>query len=481
MRVVMVAAETRPYATSGGLGDVVGALPAALAAIGIDVSVVLPGHRSVLEHGHRLTPVGRVEARVSDRTVGARVLWLRDTEVPTFAIDAPQYFDRPELYGTRDGEYGDNAERFVFFARAVLAWMRDLGQRPDVVHGHDWHAGLVPAFLRAAPEWYPELRDVRLLHTIHNLAYQGSYWEPDWHLLNLDRRFFSPQFLAHEGRINFLKAGLVFSDAISTVSPRYAREIQTPYQGCGLDGVLRERGGQLHGILNGIDDALWDPTTDAALPAHFSLDDPRGKAACTAALRAEMGLPATPDVPLVVMVTRLTWQKGVDLVLGAMARLLADTPVQLVVLGTGDAHLEDWLRNVATSEPARVAVRIAFDEALSHRVIGGADLLLMPSRWEPCGLTQLYAQRCGTLPVVHVTGGLDDTVVDAAEPGGTGFKFEGFTVEALVDALGRASAAWANPRERARLVRNAMGADFSWRRAARDYAALYSSLAPSAN
>jgi len=480
MRVVMVAAEARPYATSGGLGDVVGALPAALAASGVDVSVVLPGHRSVLEHGHRLTPVGRVEARVSDRTVGARVLWLRDTEVPTFAIDAPQYFDRAELYGTRDGEYGDNAERFVFFARAVLAWLRDLGQPPDVVHGHDWHAGLVPAFLRGGPEWYPELGGVRLLHTIHNLAYQGSYWEPDWHLLNLDRRFFSPQFVAHEGRINFLKAGLVFSDALTTVSPRYAREIQTPDQGCGLDGVLRERAGQLRGILNGIDDALWDPSSDPALPAHFSRDDPTGKAACSAALRAEMGLAATPDVPLLVMVTRLTWQKGVDLVLGAMPRLLAETPVQLVVLGTGDAHLEDWLRSVAAAAPARVAVRIAFDEALSHRVIGGADLLLMPSRWEPCGLTQLYAQRYGTLPVVHVTGGLDDTVVDAGRPDGTGFKFEGFTAEGLLDALGRASTAWADPRERTRLVRNAMRADFSWRRAARDYGALYASLAPAA-
>jgi len=478
MRVVLVAAEARPFATSGGLGDVLGALPAALAAAGVDVSLVLPGHRSVLRSGHPLTPVAHVQAPVSNRSVAGRVLWLRDTAVPTYAIDAPAYFDRDELYGTRDGEYPDNAERFAFFARAVLAWLRDTAHRPDLVHGHDWHAGLVPAFLRAAPETYPELRGVRLVHTIHNLAYQGSYWGLDWHLLTLDRRFFSPAYLEHNGHINFLKGGLVFSDAITTVSPRYAREIQTPEHGCGLDGVLRERAGRLTGILNGIDDTLWDPAVDPAPPAHFSIDDPAGKTACTAALRAELGLPATPDAPLLALVTRLTWQKGIELLLGAMSRLLAETPVQVVVLGSGDAHLEDAVRAVAAAEPARVAARIAFDEPLSHRVIAGADLLLMPSRWEPCGLTQLYAQRYGTLPVVHATGGLDDTVVDAAQRHGTGFKFGAFTVEALLEAVVAAVAAWRDPRERARLMRNAMGADFSWRRAARAYAGLYASLAP---
>jgi starch synthase len=476
MRVVMVAAEARPLATSGGLGDVLGSLPAALAAAGVDVTLVLPAHRSVLRSGHHLTPVANVQAPVSDSTIEARVLRVGDTAVPTFAIDAPFYFDRDELYGTHEGEYGDNASRFVFFNRAVLAWLRAAGRRLDVIHGHDWHTGLLPAFLRADPERYPELRDVRLLHTVHNLAYQGSYWGIDWHLLNLDRRWFTPAHLEHEGRINFLKAGLVFSDAVSTVSPRYAREIQTPEQGCGLDGVLRERGSVLTGILNGIDDAVWDPSVDAALPAHFSLDDPTGKAACTAALRAEVGLPATPGVPLVCLVTRLTWQKGVDLVLGAMDRLLRETPVQIVVLGTGDAHLEDWLRHVAASSPTRVAVRIAFDEPLSHRVIAGADLLLMPSRWEPCGLTQMYAQRYGTLPIVHVTGGLDDTVVEAGREDATGFKFPAFTVEALLDAVGAAVAAWRDHRWRARLMRNAMRTDHSWRRAARDYAARYRSL-----
>jgi starch synthase len=476
MRVVMVAAEARPFATSGGLGDVLGALPAALAGAGVDVSLVLPGHRSVLHSGYPVTPLGPVQAPVSDSTIEGRVLQLRDTAVPTFVIDAPFYFDRDELYGTHEGEYADNASRFVFFNRAVLAWLRQTGRRPDVIHGHDWHAGLLHAFLRADAERYPELRDVRLLHTVHNLAYQGSYWGIDWHLLNLDRRWFTPAHLEHEGRINFLKAGLVFSDAISTVSPRYAREIQTPEQGCSLDGVLRERGNVLTGILNGIDDALWDPSVDPTLPAHFSLTDPTGKAACTAALRAEVGLPATPGVPLVCLVTRLTWQKGVDLVLGAMDRLLRETPVQIVVLGTGDAHLEDWLRHVAATEPARVAVRIAFDEALSHRVIAGADLLLMPSRWEPCGLTQMYAQRYGTLPIVHVTGGLDDTVVETGREDPTGFKFLAFTVEALLDAVGAAVAAWRDAPWRGRLMRNAMRTDHSWRRAARDYAARYRSL-----
>lgn len=477
MRVVMLASEAYPFARTGGLGDVVGALPAALRAEGVDVTVLLPGFRSVLARAGG----GASEAAyvaVSSRTERVDFQTAAGAPYPLVVVRADHRFDRDHLYGPPGDAYGDNAERFVLFCRAALEWLRLQPTPPDVLHVHDWQAALAPVFLRANGAVYPELASVRTVLTIHNLAYQGRFWAPDWHLLNLDPGYFTPDFLEFYGEIDFLKGGLVFADAITTVSPRYAQEIQTPAFGEGLDGVVRSRAGQLHGIVNGIDVEGWDPTADPHLPATFSAAAPAGKVRCRTALQHELGLAVRDDVPLVAMITRLATQKGADLAFAVVPEWVRRGAVQLAILGNGDPGLEAWAQHLAASHPGAIATRIGFDEALSHRLEAGADLFLMPSRFEPCGLNQLYSLRYGTIPVVHAVGGLDDTVeeFDPAAGTGNGFKFAPFTREALEDALHRAVGAWHEPVHRDRLRRNGMAEDHSWRRSARAYRELYASL-----
>jgi starch synthase len=476
MRVVMLSAEAHPYAKTGGLGDVLAALPRALAGLGVDVTVCIPGYRPALRMARDPSLAGTVYAPVDSRMERGELLEVPRAAVRTVMLRADHYFDRDGLYGDGRGAYGDNAERFAFYCRAALEWLR--GERPpDVVHAHEWPAALAIAFLRADPDLYPEVARARTVVTVHNLAYQGRFPSWDWHLLNLDARYFVPDFLEFHGEINYLKAGMVFADAITTVSPRYAREIQTPEFGEGLDGVLRARGDRLRGILNGIDDAEWNPATDPHLPAHYDRDDPSGKARCKTALQTELGLTPT-DVPLLGVVSRLAEQKGIDLLAAALPRLLAETDVQVAALGSGDERYEQRLRELAQRSPARLAVRIGFSESLAHRIEAGADVFLMPSRFEPCGLNQLYSLRYGTVPVVHATGGLDDTVVefDPVTRSGTGFKFSPYSVDAFVAALGRALHARADRTAWARLVANGMAQDFSWTRAATEYRRLYEDL-----
>lgn len=479
MRVVMLTSEAQPWAKTGGLADVLGALPRALADGGVEVTVVLPGHREALERaGDGLEALGRVWAPVSSRTEPVDVLAVVEAAVPTVLLASPRYFDRPGLYGTRTGDYPDNAERYVVFCRAALEWLRVWPSPPHLLHAHDWQGGLGPAFLRGSAELYPELRYVRTVHTIHNLAYQGRFWAADWHLLNLDRRWFTSEWLEFWGDIGFLKAGLVFADAITTVSPRYAREIQTPERGEGLDGVLSARAARLHGITNGIDVHAWNPAADPALPARYGPDRLDGKARCKAALQADLGLRRSDATAVLAVITRLAAQKGIDLLLEVLPGVLEAEDAQLVVLGSGAAPLERALNALASRFRGRVAIRLGFDEALAHRIHAGADCFLMPSRYEPCGLAQMYAMRYGTVPIVHATGGLDDTVVewDARRGAGTGFKFEPDTPEALHAAIDRALAARRDRAAWQRLQRNGMAVDFSWARSARAYRALYASL-----
>jgi starch synthase len=393
-------------------------------------------------------------------------------------LDAPRYFDRDGLYGSGDGDYGDNAERFAFFCRAALEWLRTLGTPPDILHCHDWQTALAPAMLRATAALYPELRRVRLMQTIHNLAYQGRFPASAWHLLNLDARYFTREALEFYGEINFLKAGLVFADALTTVSPRYAREIQTPELGEGLDGVLRARAGRLRGILNGIDYRVWNPAIDAALPARYDVGDLDGKARCKSHLQHALGLREEVEPPLLAIVSRFAWQKGIDVALDALPAVLETSAAQLAVLGRGDPHLEYRTHLLADRFPARVAVRTGMDEALAHRIVAGADLFLMPSRYEPCGLSQLYSLRYGTVPVVHATGGLDDTVAefDTATGDGTGIKFAPDTPAALGDAIQRALEIRRDPAAWTRLRENAMRQDFSWDRSGRAYRNAYGAL-----
>lgn len=481
MRIVMASSEATPLAKTGGLADVVGALPGALRRLGHDVSVVLPAFRGALERSRAEPTEIRLSVPVSNRVVGADVYRgaLADG-TPVHLVRRDAYFDRDGLYGTAAGDYADNAERFAFFSRAVLALLDAVGP-PDVLHCHDWQTALAPVFLRADSPRYPRLGSVRTVVTVHNLGYQGFFWALDWHLLNLDFGLFNPGQLEFWGHIDYLKGGLVFADALTTVSPRYAEEICTPELGHGLDGVLRQRRAVLRGILNGVDYAEWSPETDGHLPAPFSRTDLGGKATCKRGVQREMGLAEDPDVPLLAMVTRLAGQKGLDLLLPLGDELL-QRGVQLAILGTGEAVFEDGLRTLAGRGAGRVAVHIGFDEALAHRLQGGADMLLMPSRYEPCGLNQIYALRYGTLPIVRATGGLDDTVddYDPATDSGTGFKFSPYTPAALLAAIDRARGWYARRPVWSALMQRAMAADFSWQRSAAQYAEVFRSLSPPA-
>ena len=478
MRVVMLAPEVHPYAKTGGLADVMAALPPALAAAGAEVAVCAPGYRSALQAAGPVASVLRLHAPVASRMEPAEIVSVAGAAVPTVLVCADRYFDRAGFYGEGGRDYPDNAERFAFFCRAALEWLRALDSPPDVLHLHEWQSALAPAFLRATASLYPELARTRTVLTLHNLAYQGRFPADQWHLLNLDARYFVPEFLEFYGEINYLKAGIVFADALTTVSPSYAAEIETPAFGEGLDGVLRRRHAALHGILNGIDDRLWDPATDAHLPYHYGAGDLAGKARCKTALQAEMGLTRDGDAPLLGVVSRLAEQKGFDLLAAILPRLLDSSNVQLAVLGSGEQRYERWLGELAAGFPARVAARIGFDEGLAHRIEAGADLLLMPSRFEPCGLNQLYSLRYGTVPVVHATGGLNDSVVEfePATGTGTGFKFTSYAADDFLDALARALRTQREPALWSRLIANGMAQDFSWTRSAAAYRALYQTL-----
>jgi len=478
MRVVMLSPEVYPYAKTGGLADVLAALPPALAAAGVEVTVCVPGYRSALRAAGTPAPGPRLYAPIASRMEAAEIVRVPGAPVPTVLLRADRYFDRDGLYGEGGQDYPDNAERFAFFCRAALEWLRAEREPPDVLHVHEWQAALAPAFLRATAALYPELGRVRTVLTLHNLAFQGRFPADHWHVLNLDARYFVPEFLEFYGEINFLKAGMVFADALTTVSPRYAAEIQTPAFGEGLDGVLRARGAALRGILNGIDDAVWDPATDPQLPARYRAGDLAGKARCKRALQAELGLDVRDDALLLGVVSRLAEQKGFDLLAVALPPALEAWDAELAVLGSGEERYERWVHELEARFPGRVGARVGFDEGLAHRIEAGADVFLMPSRFEPCGLNQLYSLRYGTVPIVHATGGLDDSVAefDPATGTGTGFKFTPYTPDAFLAALERALRTRRDPALWARLIANGMAQDFSWSRAAAEYRALYETL-----
>jgi starch synthase len=472
MRILMVASEAAPFAKTGGLADVASALPRALARLGHAVDVVMPRYRRITA-GERIT---RVAVRDGLRTVGADVYALQDGRVRMVFIDHPEYFDREQLYGTGGHDYPDNAARFTFLARAALAWGCSAEEPYGVVHAHDWQAGLVPVLLRRG-EASGALRGVPGVFTIHNLAYQGVF-DASWLArLGLDAALSSVDALEYWGRISFLKGGILFSRCITTVSPQYAREIQTPEAGFGFDGILRSRAKDLVGILNGIDYDEWDPARDPYLSVHYDASRLEGKEAAKRALLELLGLPAADgnrSRPLVGLISRMVDQKGFDL-LAEVGDELPRLDASFALLGTGEARYEAWWQSLAARHPDRIAVRIGFDEALAHGIEAGADLFLMPSRFEPCGLNQMSSQRYGTVPVVRATGGLADTVrnVDAASGEGTGFTFREATGAALLAALRRALEVYRDRAAWRRIQAAGMRQDFSWDASARQYAAVY--------
>jgi starch synthase len=468
----MAAPEVAPFARTGRLADVVGALATALQAAGARTHVVLPAYRAV--DSTRLEPESVGELAVATggvaRTVAVRT--VRAGGVPVSFVVADEYFARAHLYGDLHGDYADNAERFAFFARAVLALAERLEPPPDVLHCFDWQTALVPVFARAHGDALAGR--TRTILTFQDLAYQGLFPASVWPLLGLDWSYFTPRHLEFYGQVNFLKGGLVTADLLTTVSRRYAREILESEQGHGLDGVLRERRVALRGILNGVDGAVWNPADDPHLAAPFDRHDPSGKARCKAALQQALGLRAAPRIPLLGVVAPPAKRNGSDVLRAALPELVRQD-LQLVLLTGGDPRSAAPLTAEAKRAPERVAVRPVGDDALTHRIHGGADLLLFPSRSDPGGLTQVEGMRYGAVPVALATGALDDTVseFDPATGTGNGFKFAANTAPALLEAVRRALAVYHRPADWRRLVHAALACDLSWAAAARHYLALY--------
>ncbi len=475
LNILMVASEAAPFAKTGGLADVVGALPQALQAQGHDVRLVMPWYRSVRKNSGPVrknrsslaVPMGGAVDTVAFRqgALGA---------VPVYFIDAPELYDRAGLYGEEGQDYPDNALRFGLLSRAALELTRKISFVPDIVHAHDWQAGLVPVYLNQHLWRDAHFAKTGSLFSIHNLGYQGQFATEALVGLGLDSSLAAPDRLEYFGRISLLKGGIRYADRISTVSPTYCREIQTPEFGMGLDGLLTSRQTHLHGILNGLDDDLWSPATDPALPENYSTSNLRGKAVCKAALQDELGLQPDPAVPIVAMVTRLDSQKGIDLLIDTWQTLL-DRKIQLVILGSGAPDYERALTTQGQAYPGRVAFSRRFDDKLARRIYAGSDLFLMPSRYEPCGLGQLIALRYGCVPLVRATGGLADTIVDPCDrtAPANGFLFQEQTGTALIEGLDRALSTYHQAKAWQTLLRYGMQQDFSWQRAAAAYSDLY--------
>lgn len=489
MKIFFATSEMTPYAKSGGLGDVVGALASALQGRGHEVTCCLPYYRSAAKIAPAAKPMGlTLSIPLGSRAVTGDVLeWTQADGVRVLFIRRDEFYDRSELYYTGVRDYEDNAERFLFFSKAVVELMGYTRFHADVVHCHDWMTAFVPVQADYRARTRGGEFAVKTVLTIHNIAYQGMFWSLDFPLTNLPGEYFTPDTLEFYGQMNLLKGGIVFADSITTVSPTYAEEIQTAEGGFGLDTTVAMRAANLHGILNGVDYARWNPETDPYLGQRYGAGDLSGKQACRADLLKKLGLDASDKSaagadanirrPVAGFVSRLTAQKGVE-VLGEAMGDLVRSGLTLAILGKGERGYEEQLTEAAGRYRGRVAVRIAHDEELAHQIQAGADMLLVPSHYEPCGLTQLYAMKYGTIPVVRATGGLDDTVraYDPRTGSGTGFKFAPYTSAALVEAVQQAILLHKQPKKWQKLMGHAMAGDFSWQASAIEYEKLYAAL-----
>lgn len=473
--VLFVASECAPFVKAGGLGDVVGALPGALRALGHDARVVIPRYDVIPTAGlqRHAAPLG-VPLGAGDAWAAVYETRLPGSDVPIYFLDHERLFGRGYLYDPPGAFAGDNLVRFGFLSRGALQLARYLGWLPDVFHVHDWPSALLPLYLNTVERQSPLGRSASVL-TLHNVAHQPKFPARDLAATHLPWSEMRADSLEDFGAVNPLKGGIFHATKLTAVSPRYAQEIRTPEGGAGLDGILRYRGGDLLGVLNGIDERVWDPATDPALPARYDASHLEGKAACKRALQEQLGLAVRPDVPLIGVVSRLSQQKGTDVIVAALQRLL-DLDVQMVIVGSGDPAAEGYLLWRSHHGGDRFRAWLGFNEALSHRVEAAADLFLMPSRFEPCGLNQMYSQRYGTLPIVRATGGLDDTVESyVPETGeGTGFKLYDLGVDSLVATVGWAVDTYRNRPEHFRAMQvRAMGKRFGWDEAARRYSDVY--------
>jgi len=489
LNLLIVSSEAVPYAKTGGLADVAGALPLELAKLGHDVILLLPHYRCLNESGRTFRPIRQLRVPTPlglvDTLIEEDIIFVGDggRQVRVWTIRNEAFFDRPGLYQDRGIDYPDNLDRFSFFCRAtieVIAHLRTAYRwNTHVLHLHDWQTALCSVYLKTIERDRPEVQGVRTVLTLHNVGYQGLFPGEQFENTGLPPSLYTPAGLEYYGSVNLLKGGIVFADYLTTVSPTYAREILTPEFGFGLDGVLRNREDQLLGILNGIDIDRWNPETDPYLPSNYSATDRSGKQVCKQALQREFQLPET-SVPLLGVIARLTSQKGLDLVASIIPQLMA-MDLQLVILGAGELELEAKFKALQGRYPHRMGLRIGFDEGLAHRIEGGADVFVMPSRYEPCGLSQLYSLRYGTVPVVRKTGGLADTVVPLTAQArqtrrATGFHVEADKADALLTVLRRVVAVYQDRTTWDQLVETGMNADVSWARSANAYDQLFVSL-----
>lgn len=481
----MATSEAIPFAKTGGLADVCGALPVELSRLGDNVTLILPAYRHVYRSGQPIESTGvKFDIPIGSKIITGRFLrsTLPGTQIPVYLVEQADYFDRPELYRERGEDYRDNCERFVFFCRAVMESIQLLDLNIDVLHCNDWQTGLIPAYLHIEYRHTRGYDEAISLFTIHNMAYQGQFWHWDMLLTGLDWKYFNMHQMEFYGQLNLLKTGLVFSDAITTVSPTYAREIQASGLGCGLEGVLQQRREVLSGIVNGVDYSVWNPEHDSHLARTYNETNwQEGKAACKAALQNEFGLPPNPDSPVIGLIGRLADQKGWDLVAQILPAWARQEDVQWIILGTGEPQYHELLSRTARDFPGKVGLRLEFSDRLAHQIEAGSDLFLMPSRYEPCGLNQLYSLKYGTVPIVRTTGGLADTIVDAspehlADRTATGFRFDPYDPLALDAVVRRACDVYRHQPDLWRqIVTTAMTQDWSWTQSARQYRELYSS------
>jgi starch synthase len=492
MKILLASSEVVPFAKTGGLADVCGALPAEIERLGNEITVVMPAFRSIHQCGLKIETANvELEIPIGKKIVTGGILKskLPGTNVDVYFVDQPDYFDRPGLYGDSDGDYQDNCERFTFFCRAALECVRLLDLETELVHCNDWQTGLIPALLECEYRENPLYENISSLITIHNMAYQGSFWHWDMLLTGLDWKYFNWKQMEHAGRLNLLKTGIVFADAINTVSPTYAKEIQTPEHGCGLEGTLQHRAGSVSGILNGIDVSDWNPATDKTLAANYRAPESGelisqaaldAKLTCKISLQKESKLAAEPKTPLIGIVGRLASQKGWSLILPVMREWLNSVDAQWVVLGTGDQDYHDVLTSLHRQHPHKLSVTLDFSNELAHRIEAGSDIFLMPSEYEPCGLNQLYSMAYGTVPVVRSTGGLTDTVVDATagsikDGSANGFRFDEFNQSSMESALAKAIGMYREEADTWRqLMSTGMARDWSWSASAKSYCDLYS-------
>ena len=490
MKILFASSEVTPFSKTGGLADVCSSLPSALARLGHEPMIITPAYRCVFQRDLPLEKTDIVlPVPIGGKTINA-TLWkstLPETDIPVWFVQFDGYFDRDGIYTEHGEDYGDNCERFVFFCRAVMEAIKTLGWNVDILHSNDWQTGLLPAYLKTLYAEEKGFENIVSLHTIHNLAYQGIFWHWDMLLTGIGWEHFTYDKMEFYGKLNLMKTGVMFADGVSTVSPRYALEIQSLTFGCGMEMVLQHRSPMLRGILNGVCTKIWNPAVDPHIVAPFTVNNVLdNKPLCKADLQRTLGLPELPDTALFGVVSRLAHQKGIDLVAEAIPIWVERHGVQFCVLGTGNRGLEAYLEELARRYPNNVAVRTEFSDSLAHKIEAGSDAFLMPSRYEPCGLNQMYSQMYGTVPIVHDTGGLADTVVDLSDETlengtATGFSFFADNIDDLNSAIWRAlNVYWDKKDVWQKLLRNGMRQNWSWEKSAEQYIRFYEKLLSSA-